>query len=96
MTTSTGLWVSVEPLWGLHAVSGYETVEQHQVCSIKVTIFINNLCWWPACSPGTEAWFESTIRKDINGGVNTRGQLKAHDPRLASIMAEIWGDGLWR
>jgi hypothetical protein len=44
----------------------------------------------------TEAWFESTIRKDVNGGLNSRDLVKSRDPRLASIMAEMFGDGKWR
>jgi hypothetical protein len=44
----------------------------------------------------TEAWFESTIRKDVNGGLNSRDLVKRRDPRLASIMAELFGDATWR
>ncbi|KAG2483963.1 hypothetical protein HYH03_017208 [Edaphochlamys debaryana] len=48
--------------------------------------------WAVAC----ESWFESTIRADVNGGVKTRKQLKKHDPRLAALLAEAFGDGPWR
>lgn len=37
------------------------------------------------CRPtGTEAWFASTIRTDVNGGVRTREDVTARDPRLAT------------
>ncbi|GMH39560.1 hypothetical protein BSKO_07458 [Bryopsis sp. KO-2023] len=45
---------------------------------------------------GTQAWFEATIREDVTSGINTREKLKAHDPLLASLMVEAYGDGSWR
>ncbi len=45
---------------------------------------------------GTEAWFESTIRTDINGGMNTREKLKEADPGLSDLMTRAFGDGAWR
>jgi len=45
---------------------------------------------------GTEAWFESTIRVDVNGGVKTRAGVRERDPRLAGVLAEMFGDTEWR
>ncbi|KAG1658383.1 hypothetical protein FOA52_010061 [Chlamydomonas sp. UWO 241] len=45
---------------------------------------------------GTEAWFESTIRSDVNDGVTTRERLRAHDPGLSKLLAAAYGDGPWR
>ena len=45
---------------------------------------------------GTEAWFESTIRTDVNGGVNTREALRTKDPQLSALLQEVFGDGPWR
>ncbi len=44
----------------------------------------------------TEAWFESTIRTDINAGIKTREELQALDPELASLLALAFGEGEWR
>lgn len=49
-----------------------------------------------AMQAGTEAWFESTIRTDVNGGVNTREALRTKDPRLSALLQEVFGDGPWR
>lgn len=45
---------------------------------------------------GTQAWFDATVRTDVNSGVNTRVKLKAHDPQLAAVLAHVFGDGPWR
>ncbi|GAX79212.1 hypothetical protein CEUSTIGMA_g6652.t1 [Chlamydomonas eustigma] len=45
---------------------------------------------------GAEAWFASTIRTDVNGGMNTREKLKEHDPALAHLLLQAFGDGSWR
>lgn len=43
-----------------------------------------------------EAWFESTVRVDVNSGINTRAGLRRHDPRLAALLEATFGDGEWR
>jgi hypothetical protein len=40
---------------------------------------------------GTQAWFEVTVRGDVNGGFNTRAKLKAHDPDLAAVLERVYG-----
>jgi hypothetical protein len=40
---------------------------------------------------GTQAWFEVTLRNDVNGGINTRQKVEAHDPRLAAILERVYG-----
>lgn len=45
---------------------------------------------------GSESWFNASLRNDVNDGVNTREKLKGHDPELAQLLFEIYGDGDWR
>lgn len=45
---------------------------------------------------GAQAWFDATLRSDVNSGINTRAKLKAHDPALAALLAQVFGDGPWR
>lgn len=51
---------------------------------------------------GVQAYFDATVRTDVNrssstgDGINTRDKLQAHDPRLAAIIREVYGDGPWR
>lgn len=40
---------------------------------------------------GTQAWFDATIRTDVNGGYNTRAKLEAHDPTLAALLKRVYG-----
>lgn len=45
---------------------------------------------------GAQAWFDATVRTDVNSGINTREKLKRHDPTLAKLLAFAYGDGTWR
>lgn len=45
---------------------------------------------------GTQAWFDATMRTDVNGGLNTREKLRTHDPALALVLLSAYGDGDWR
>jgi hypothetical protein len=45
---------------------------------------------------GCQSWFDATIRTDVNSGINTRDKLKQHDPQLAALLEEVFGDGTWR
>ena len=45
---------------------------------------------------GSQIWFEATRRTDVTGGVTSRQQLRVHDPRLAALLASVYGDGGWR
>jgi hypothetical protein len=48
---------------------------------------------------GAQAWFDCAAqRKDatVHSGIWNRDQLKAYDPRLAALLAEVYGDRKWR
>lgn len=53
------------------------------------TALINDLTW-----NGLHEYLVHTIAD--NGGITTRDKLLQHDPRLAVIMSEVFGDGQWR
>ena len=44
----------------------------------------------------TQAWFHATVRVKVTSGLTTRAAVKKRDPRLAAILAEVWGNGKWR
>ena len=44
---------------------------------------------------GTQAWFDASLRDDVNDGINTRAKLKQHDPELASLLREVYGKNKW-
>ena len=45
---------------------------------------------------GTQAWFNPKGGGSFNNYGNTRGALKAYDPPLAALLAEVYGDTEWR
>jgi hypothetical protein len=48
---------------------------------------------------GAQAWFDcADPKKDpaVHSGIWTREQLKHYDPDLATMLAEVYGDGPWR
>ena len=45
---------------------------------------------------GTQGWFHPQGGGSFNNYGNTRGALKAYDPGLAALLAEVYGDTEWR
>ncbi|MEW6071104.1 MAG: peptidylprolyl isomerase [Planctomycetota bacterium] len=46
---------------------------------------------------GVQSWFDDNRENDsLHNHVNTRAELRAHDPTLATLCAEVLGDGPWR
>merc|ERR1712224_654174 len=45
---------------------------------------------------GTQAFFDASVRTDVNDGINSREGLTAHDPRLAALVEEVYGRNQWR
>jgi hypothetical protein len=46
---------------------------------------------------GVQSWFDCNRENDYeHNHVNTRDELKAYDPRLAALVAEVFGDRPWR
>ncbi|MEO6004317.1 MAG: hypothetical protein ABIZ04_19410 [Opitutus sp.] len=46
---------------------------------------------------GVQSWFDTNGENDEqHNEVNTRVELKAYDPALATLLGEVFGDGEWR
>lgn len=46
---------------------------------------------------GVQSWFDNNRANDaLHNHVNTREKLKAYDPALAALLAEVFGDNPWR
>jgi hypothetical protein len=46
---------------------------------------------------GVQSWFDCNApKRHEHNGVDTREKLKAYDPALAKLCAEVFGDGAWR
>lgn len=54
----------------------------------------NRMEYW---AEGVQSWFDTNRENDSeHNAVNTRAELKEYDPRLAVLLAEVFGDGAWR
>lgn len=46
---------------------------------------------------GVQSWFDNNRENDaVHNSVNTRAELKEHDPGLAALCEKVFGDGSWR
>lgn len=46
---------------------------------------------------GAQSWFDANVENDTqHNAVNTRDELRAYDPPLAALLAEVFGDDPWR
>lgn len=46
---------------------------------------------------GVQSWFDTNRENDSeHNHVNTRREIKTYDPRLSTLLAEVFGDGEWR
>lgn len=54
----------------------------------------DHLEYW---AEGVQDWFDDNRQNDaLHNHVNTRAELKAYDPALATLCAEVFGDRPWR
>jgi hypothetical protein len=66
----------------------YRNAAEKQLYPDGIYMMRNSGEYW---AEGTQAWFEVTLRHDVNGGYNTQERLKDHDPQLASILQQVYG-----
>lgn len=74
-------------------VEAYRAARESGAYNNSSYIMANESEYWAEAS---QAWFNATVRTDVTSGLTTREALKARDPRLAAVMARVWGDGAWR
>ena len=54
----------------------------------------NRMEYW---AEGVQSWFDTNREHDAqHNHVNTRDEIKAYDPRLSSLLLEVFGDLEWR
>ena len=70
--------------------SAYRNTVRKGLYPASIYMTANSEEYW---AEGTQAWFDATIRRDVNGGSNTRASLKAHDPELAAVLERVYGQG---
>jgi hypothetical protein len=84
-----------DPAW-------YQKLRDTYAQAMKENLFANSYSatneqeYW---AEGAQAWFNCAAhQKDptVHSGIWNRDQLKAYDPRLAALLADVYGDGAWR
>jgi hypothetical protein len=68
--------------------AAYTNAKAHKLYALDIYMMANSQEYW---AEGSQAWFNATTRTDVNGGINTREALLAHDPALASLMEQVYG-----
>jgi hypothetical protein len=85
----------VDPAWYEHLRDTYNQAMSEGLFASSYSA-TNEQEYW---AEGAQAWFDCAAqRKDptVHSGIWNRDQLKAYDPRLAKLLADIYGDGAWR
>ncbi len=68
--------------------AAYRNARDRGLYPAGIYMMANSAEYW---AEGTQAWFDATIRSDVNGGLNTRAKLKTHDPDLAAVLERVFG-----
>jgi len=66
----------------------YKNAAEKKLYPDGIYMMRNSREYW---AEGTQAWFDVTLRHDVNGGYNTQEKLREHDPQLASILEQVYG-----
>ena len=74
-------------------LQAYRQAHDSGAYDLSAYIMLNESEYW---AEATQIWFNATVRTDVTSGMTTREAIKARDPRLAGVLAAVWGDGLWR
>lgn len=54
----------------------------------------NHMEYW---AEGAQSWFDTNRENDsLHNHVDTRAEVREHDPRLATLLEEVFGDTAWR
>jgi hypothetical protein len=84
---------TVDPAFDGRLQAAYEHAQSNGLW--KGTYAMQNRAeYW---AEGTQSWFDTNRADDHDHGpVDTRAEVKAHDPGLVRLLAEVYGDGPWR
>jgi hypothetical protein len=67
----------------------YASAKSSRLYDPKIYMMATAQEYW---AEGTQAWFDKSVRLDVNGGINSRQKLWNHDPSLANLMKSVYGD----
>jgi hypothetical protein len=84
---------TVDPTFDDRLKSAYESARKKGLWKDTYAM-TNHAEYW---GEGTQSWFNTNRRNDRDhGDIDTREKLKAYDPDLAKLLAEVYGDTPWR
>ncbi|KDD74869.1 hypothetical protein H632_c1021p0, partial [Helicosporidium sp. ATCC 50920] len=79
--------------WKTEIADAWAEAKQRGMYQPDSYIISNDAEYWAEAS---QAWFDATVRQDATSGIISRDIVKRHDPRLAAVLAKVYGDGPWR
>jgi len=83
----------LDPTFDTRLKAAYEEARQRGLWKGTYADSNRNEYW----AEGVQSWFDDNRENDaLHHHVNTRVELKAHDPALAALCAEVLGDRDWR
>jgi cyclophilin family peptidyl-prolyl cis-trans isomerase len=89
---ATGL-PEVDPAFDEKLRAAYENARANSLWPDTYAIANRSEYW----AEGVQCWFDDNRENDaLHCHVNTRAELKAYDAELASLCADVFGDGPWR
>eukprot|EP00955_Chlamydomonas_euryale_P100593 365296-Chlamydomonas_euryale.AAC.1 len=74
-------------------VSAWEAACREGMYTPGIYMISNADEYW---AEGCQSWFDATVRTDVNDGHNTRESICSHDPRLAGLLMQAFGNTAWR
>ena len=83
---------TVDPTFDNRLQIAYESAMQKGLWQ-RTSASLDRKEYW---AEGTQAWFHPNGAGSFGRFGNTRQALKAHDPDLAALLTEIYGDAEWR
>jgi len=83
----------VDPTFDVRLKAAYEQAQERGLWPGTYAM-TNRAEYW---AEGVQCWFDNNRENDsLHCHVNTRAELKDYDPQLATLCAEVLGDGPWR
>lgn len=69
--------------------TAFANAKKNNLYPLNIYMMADSQEYW---AESTQAWFHATVRKDVNAGINTRAGIKAHDPEMAAILLQVYGE----
>ncbi|MBL9173793.1 MAG: peptidylprolyl isomerase [Verrucomicrobiales bacterium] len=84
---------SVDPTFDARLAAAYHSATNRGLWRNTYAATSRHEYW----AEGVQSWFDNNRANDaLHNDISTRAKLRAYDPALAALCAEVFGDGAWR